>query len=200
MVSTVRALMTIFLLAAGPLALAAPKALAPASPVTRATVEARLRNYQPDPAAWRALGGGVDQRLVEIGGDPKVEPLLRSRALSTLAWFPGPATRKLLESTVEGKAASSDPGDRLLVRKAAVALGWLGGVRVPALLAPLLESQDAEVRLDAAVALGLTRLPVAADLLRDRLAVETTPAVKTQISRQIQLIDDARIPALPGKR
>lgn len=195
MVSPVRALMLLFLLA-GPAA-AAPKA--PAGPVTRATVEARLRSYQPDPTAWRALGPGVDRHLRDVAADTKIEALVRSRALSTLAWFPGPEARKLLETTVESKASSSDPGDRLLARKAAVALGWLGGARVPLVLAPLLDSQDPEVRLDAAVALGLTRLPAAADLLRDRLVIETAPPVKAQISRQIQLIEDTRPPP-PARR
>jgi HEAT repeat protein len=162
---------------------------APAPLVSRATVEARLRAYQPDPAAWRALGPGVDELLIAIGGDGKMEVLVRSRALSTLAYFPTAASRKFLEATIEAKASSSDPGDRLLVRRAAVALGWLGGLRVPARLAPLLDSQDPEVRLDAAIGLGLTRLPAAADSLRKRLDVETAPQVRAQLSRQLQTIE-----------
>src|SRR6185295_5927035 len=103
-----------------PLALAAAKP-APTK-VPRATLEPRLRNYKPDPAAWRALGPGTDEALIEIAGDGKTEAILRSRAVSTLSYFPTPATRKFLESTVEGKAASTDATDRLLVAKAAVAL------------------------------------------------------------------------------
>src|SRR3954469_21659988 len=88
----------------------------PASPphVPRASVESRLRSYKPDPAAWRALGPGTDETLIEIAGDGKAELLLRSRAVSTLSYFPTPASRKFLESTIDGKGASPDAGDRLL--------------------------------------------------------------------------------------
>lgn len=194
------AVLLLFLLSLGASRVdAVPRAAAPGR-IARATVEDRLRKYQPDPAAWRALGAGVDERLMEIVADGKVEVLLRARALSTLAYFPGAAARKVLETTVEGKAGSSDAGDRLLVRKAAVSLGWLGGARVPGILAPLLDSPDAEVRLDAAIALGLTRLPAAAETLRQRLELEPVPQVKAQISRQIQLIDETRVTQPPPKR
>jgi hypothetical protein len=178
------------LLTLAPLAAAKPAA----SKVPRATLEPKLRKYKPDPAAWRALGPGTDEGLIEIAGDGKTELLLRSRAVSTLSYFPTPAARKFLEATVAGKAESQDPGDRLLVGKAAVALGWLGGAQVPDLLAPLIDHPDPDVRLDAAIGLGLTRLPSAAEVLRKRLDVETVDRVRAQISRQIQVIDAAREP------
>jgi hypothetical protein len=184
----VRAAIVILLLGAASLVQAAP------AQVSRATVEAKLRTYQPEPGPWRALGAGTEQALIAVAGDGKTEIVLRARAVSTLAYFNGPAARKFLEATVDGKATSSDPGDRVLVRKAAVALGWLGGSRVPDKLAPLLDSQDPDVRLDAAVGLGLTRLPAAAEPLRKRLDLETDARVRTQISRQIQVIDAARPP------
>jgi hypothetical protein len=180
------------------LSLAAGRAAA-ARP-TRAVVEPRLRAYQPDPAGWRALGPGTDQTLIEIAGDGKVETLLRARAITTLGYFSTPAARKFLETTIEGKGTSSDPGDRLLVAKAAVSLGWLGGVDVPARLAPLLTHADAEVRLDAAVGLGLTRLPAAAEALKKRVELETVPRVRAQISRQIQVIEGARAAAAASKK
>jgi HEAT repeat protein len=178
---------------------AAAKPVAPPR-VPRATVENRLHKYQPDPAAWRALGPGTDDALLEIGGDGKVEVLVRARAISTLGYFPTPAVRKFLEATIEGKGASSDPGDRLLVGKAAVALGWIGGVQVPGRLTPLLASADPDLRLDAAVGLGLTRLAAAADSLRKRLDIETVPRVRAQISRQIQVIEEARGPITDKKK
>jgi HEAT repeat protein len=182
--------------------LALPAVAKPAAPArpTRAALEPRLRSYQPDPAAWRALGPGTDQTLIEIAGDGKTETLLRARAVSTLGYFPTPAARKFLEATIEGKGTSSDPGDRLLVSKAAVSLGWLGGVDVPARLAPLLSHADADVRLDAAIGLGLTRLPSAAEALRKRLELETVPRVRAQVSRQIQVIEDARAAASASKK
>jgi hypothetical protein len=174
----------------------------PASPphVPRPSVEARLRSYKPDPAAWRALGPGTDEALIEIAGDGKAELLLRTRAVSTLSYFPTPATRKYLEKTIDARTASQDPNDRLLVAKAAVALGWLGGVQVPARLAPLLDHPDPEVRLDAAVGLGLTRLPSAAEELRKRLDAEPVPRVRAQISRQIEVIEASRGPAPQPKK
>jgi len=178
------------LLLVGP-ALAAAK---PPARVARAALEPKLRHYKPDPAAWRALGPGTDEALIEIAGDTKTEVLLRSRAVSTLGYFPTPATRKFLESTIDGKAASTDAGDRLLLAKAAVALGWLGGVRVPDRLGPLLDHPDPDVRVDAAVGLGLTRLSSAAEHLRKRLDVEPVPRVRAQISRQLQVIEATLVP------
>jgi HEAT repeat protein len=179
-----------------------PAAARPVTPPrpTRATIEPRLRSYQPDPAGWRALGPGTDQALIEIAGDGKVEVLLRSRAVSTLGYFSTPAARKFLETTIEGKGTSADAGDRLLVGKAAVSLGWLGGVDVPSRLAPLLSHADPDLRLDAAIGLGLTRLPAAADALKKRLELETVPRVRAQISRQVQVIEDARAAAAAGKK
>jgi hypothetical protein len=172
----------------------APLAAAKPAPskVPRASIEPRLRSYKPDPAAWRAMGPGTDEALIEIAGDGKTEMLLRSRAVSTLSYFPTPAARKFLESTIGGKAASPDAGDRQLVGKAAVALGWLGGVHVPDQLAPLLDHPDPDVRLDAAIGLGLTRLPTAAEALRKRLDIENVARVRAQISRQIQVIEASR--------
>jgi HEAT repeat protein len=181
------------------LLVAAPTTKPPERPA-RGAIESRLRAYKPDPAPWRALGPGTDQTLVEIAGDTKVEILLRSRAVSTLGYFPTSVTRKFLESTITSKTTSADPGDRLLLAKAAVALGWLGGSQVPDRLAPLLDNQDPDVRLDAAIGLGLTRLPAAADSLRKRLDVEPVDRVRAQISRQIQVIEDAVAAATASRK
>jgi HEAT repeat protein len=175
-------------------------AKAPAAAGTRATrsaVEARLRAYDtaktlPD---WHGMGAGVDEVLVEIGRDAKVEVLVRARAVSALGYFPTPLARRFLEQTVEGKAGAPDAGDRLLLRKAAVALGWMGGLGVPDRLAPLLGHGDPEVRVDAAIGLGLTRLPAAAAPLRKRFDVESEPRVRAQIGRQLRAIEDAQAAA-----
>ena len=42
-----------------------------------------------------------------------------------------------------------------------------------------------------AIGLGLTRSEQAADLLRKRFDVETVPKVRSQIGRQLGLIEDA---------
>jgi hypothetical protein len=181
------------------LLLSLPAAAKPAPRVPRDTIEPKLVRYHPDPAQWRALGPGTDETLIEIAGDGKAELLVRSRAVSTLGYFATAASRRFLEATIDAKGPSAEAGDRLLVRRAAVALGWLGGMEVPGRLAPLLSSDDPDVRLDAAVGLGLTRLPAAASSLRKRLDLEPVDKVRAQISRQIQAIELSLGPPPPKK-
>lgn len=173
--------------------LAASPALAGPARPTRAAVEARLRAHElpPPPAEWRALGAGVDEVLVEIGADDKVEVLVRARAVSVLGHLSTPVARRFLEETIDARLESSHPDDRLLLRRAAVALGWMGGNGVAARLGPLLANPDPDVRLDAAIGLGLTRTAAAADLLRKRLPDEPVARVRTQLGRQIRVIEDA---------
>lgn len=170
-----------------------------AAPTGRAALEARLRSHEAtNPQDWRALGPGTDRTLAEVARDPKVDVLIRARAMSTLAYFSTPTSRKLLEETVDHKASSKSPDDWLLVRKAAVALGWIGGTSTPLHLAPLLEHPDPDVRIDAAVGLGLTRMAAAAAPLRKQFDVETVPRVRSQIGRQLRLIEDALVKNAPG--
>jgi HEAT repeat protein len=160
---------------------------APAGRVARSTVEARLRAYEPGPASgWQALGAGADEALIEIGRDPKVDVLIRARAVSALGYFPTLPARHFLEQTI-----ASGAGDKLLLRRACVALGWMGGLGVPARLAPLLEHADPDVRIDAAVGLALTRLGTAADILRKRVDTEREPRVRAQMGRQLRVLEDA---------
>src|SRR4051812_31699391 len=102
---------------------------------TRGAVEARLRSYEPGNASgWQALGPGADEALVQIGRDPGVEVLIRARAVSALGYFPTAPSRRFLEQTVASGANAAAAADRLLLRRAAVALGWIGGLEVPARL------------------------------------------------------------------
>jgi HEAT repeat protein len=181
-----------------------PSATQPAATL-RSTVEAKLRAYElpPSEKELRALGVGVDAALVEIARDTKVEILVRARAVSALAYAPTPAARAFLERALGDKASSQDAGERLLLRKAAVALGWLGGSRVPTMLERLTTHPDPEVRIDAALALGLTRLESAAEILRRRLPAETDARVRGHVGRQLRVIETALAPADPspgGKR
>jgi HEAT repeat protein len=166
---------------------------APAARPDRAAVEARLRaNTLPTSAAdWRALGPGTDEILIAIAGDAKAELQLRAHALSALGVMSTRPGRAYLEVVVKQKASAADAGDKLLLRKAALALGWTGGAAVPAQLGPLLDHPDPDVRIDVAIGLGLTRSEEAADLLRKRFDVETVAKVRSQIGRQLRLIEDA---------
>ena len=165
----------------------------PATRPGRAEVEVRLRaNTLPASATdWRALGTGVDEILIAIAGDPKADLQLRAHAVSALAYVSTRPGRAFLEAVVKDKASSKDAGDKLLLRNAALALGWAGGTTVPAQLGLLLEHPDPDVRIDVAIGLGLTRSEQAADLLRKRFDVETVPKVRSQIGRQLGLIEDA---------
>jgi HEAT repeat protein len=181
------------------LVLTATATTARAASATRPAVEARLRAHEiPAQAkAWQDLGSDVDARLAEIARDGKVEILVRARAVSALGFFSSAGARRCLEETIDGNInlAAANPAQRLLLRKASVALGWMGGFTVPARLGPLLENPDPEVRLDAAIGLGLTRLATAAELLRNRLPKETVDRVRTQIGRQIRAIEEAVAPS-----
>jgi HEAT repeat protein len=177
------------------------EAAPPARP-PRAKVEQALRAHDLGPSETdvAALGAGVDHVLIAIAGDAKADALLRARAVSALAYCRTIAARKLLAQMVGEKANAAVPGERLLARKAALALGWLGGPDVPPLLAPLLTHADSDVRIDAALALGLTRLDSAAELLRQRLPQESDGRVRAQIGRQLRVIEAALVPAPAVKR
>jgi hypothetical protein len=166
---------------------------APAARPDRAAVESRLRaNTMPRSAAdWVALGPGIDEILIVIAGDAKAELQLRAHAVSALGVISTRPGRAFLEAVVKQKAPSADAGDKLLLRKAALALGWAAGTAVPDQLGPLLDHPDPEVRIDVAIGLGLTRSEEAADFLRRRFDVETVPKVRNQIGRQLRLIEDA---------
>jgi len=189
-----RGLPPALLVALLPYVAAPPAAAKPSNRAERSAVEARLRAYElpGTPAEWRSLGAGVEDVLVSIGGDAKVDVLIRARAVSVLGYLPAPASRRFLEETIDAKAAAaSTAADRLLLRKAAVALGWMGGLTVPGRLGPLLDNPDSDVRLDAAIGLGLTRLAAAADLLLKRFDVEPVARVRSQIGRQLKVVEDA---------
>ena len=145
----------------------------------------------PTQKELRALGVDVDRQLVAIAEDAKVEPKMRARAVSALGFVPTAVARAHLNKRVGQVEAARDATDLLLVRRAAVALGWQGGPAVPPVLAGLLAHADPDVRTDAAVALGLTRLASAADLLRARLDVETDARVRGHISRQLRVVEDS---------
>jgi hypothetical protein len=165
----------------------------PAGQPTRAAVETRLRaNTQPSAATeWRAMGPGIEDALIALAADPKVELSIRGRAVSALGLVSTRPGQAFLEKVVKESAASTDAGEKLILRKAAVALAWLGGAAVPGQIGPLLQHSDPDVRLDAAIGLGLTRSEQAAELLRERFGVETVPKVRSQIGRQLAQVEQA---------
>jgi HEAT repeat protein len=168
----------------GLLALAAGNVRADAP--TRADVEASLRKASDVNLPRLAMEAEVI--LIAIADDKAVEGPVRGRAVAALAYARSARTHTYLENLVLRKAPSSDPVDRLLVRRGAVALGWQSGPRVVDIIAPLLDHVDPDVRLDAAVALGLSRAAAAEAPLRARLSQENDPAVRRQIESALRAV------------
>ena len=158
---------------------------------TRAEVETSLaKSSAPaDLQRWAATADGI---LTAVAADRAVSEAVRGRALAALAYARTARVHAFLENFIIEKTPSSSEIDHTLLRRAAVSLGWQGGARVVEIVAPLLESTDAEVRLDAAAALGLCRDRAAEASLRARLAIETDPAVKRQLDAALKSVTAAR--------
>lgn len=172
---------------------------APPAAVTRAELEARLRKATRALSATEIadLGAGAGALLAQIADDRAVATSTRARAMEALTYVRTPATRDFLESFLIRKRPSSDAVDHVLLRKAAMALGWQAGPRSVDAVAALLDHPDPEVRLDAVVALGLTRARSAEKPLRDRLAAEPDATVRAQIESQLRVLGE---PTEGGKR
>ncbi len=143
------------------------------------------------------MGAGAGAWLAQIASDRAAASTTRARAMEALTYVRTPATRDFLENFLIRKRPSSDAVDHILLRKAAMALGWQAGPRSVDAVAALLDHPDPEVRLDAVVALGLTRARNAEKPLRDRLAVEPDAAVRAQIENQLRVLAG---PTEAGKR
>jgi len=154
---------------------------------TRADVQAALAK-NPGPAELRRLADSAEPEVIAVAGDRALSEAVRGRALSALAYARSGRSHAFLENFIIRETPSRDPTDHVLVRRAAMALGWRSGPRLTEVLAPLLDSDDRDVRLDAAAALGLGRPRDAEKPLRARLAVETDPAVKRQLESALRAV------------
>jgi len=158
---------------------------------TRAEVESALaKGSAPGELQhWAATADGI---LTAVAADRAASETVRARALSALAYARTSRVHAFLENFILEKTPSSAPVDRVLLRRAAVSLGWQGGARVVEVVAPLLDHSDADVRLDAAAALGLARAREAEAPLRARLTVETDAAVRRQIEAALKAVTATR--------
>jgi HEAT repeat protein len=171
-----------------PVAAALALAAAPAAP-TRADVETVLKKEgRSGEQELPRLAASAEPILIAIAGDAAAEASLRARAVAALAYARTARAHVFLENLVLRKTPSSDPDDKLVLRRAAVSLGWQSGPRVVDILAPLLDHTDADVRLDAAVALGLCRAARAEVPLRAHLDEEPDPAVRRQIEASLRAL------------
>jgi HEAT repeat protein len=154
---------------------------------TRSDVEATLAKA-PGPGELQHLVESAEPIVIAIAEDRAASEAVRGRALSALAYARSGRSHAFLENFIIRETPSREPTDHVLVRRAAMALGWRSGPRLTEVLAPLLDSDDRDVRLDAAAALGLGRPRDAEKPLRARLAVETDPAVKRQIEAALSAV------------
>jgi hypothetical protein len=152
----------------------------------RTKIEAYLATHDvPSASALRTFAPIPETALIAIASDEAVERLTRARAVAALRLLPSPAVQEFLIKLVQSKATTTDPTNRLLLRRAAVALGWLAGADAPDQLAPLFENDDEDVRVDAVLGISMSRAWNAAETLRKRLAIESSPRVRQQIERQL---------------
>ncbi len=176
---------TAWLLMAAPAGHRAPGAAK--SDDVRARIEAYLDSHDVAVAAdLHGLGPAPERALMAIAGDSKSDGLVRARAVAALRVVPTLAGRAFLGKLLRDKAKATDAAERLILRRAAVALGWLAGPDADKDLVLLFENEDPEVRVDAAIGLGLTRAVDAPMSLRRQLAVEAVPRVRDQIERQLR--------------
>jgi hypothetical protein len=160
----------------------------------RPKIEVYLATHDvPAAGELRALALAPEDALMAIVSDPAALALIRSRAVAALRVVPTQGVGVFLGKLIQSKAKATDTTDRLIVRRAAVVLGWMAGAGAAETLSLLFDNEDAEVRLDAAIGLGLTRAATAATYLRRQLAVETAPRVRDQMERQLRALGESPV-------
>lgn len=171
---------------------ASPTPSADGASAARGNLAAYLSSHDvASESELRAILRAPEGELMAIASDEKSEALVRARAVAALRLVATPEVRRFLGKLIEDKAKSSLPDERLILRRAAVTLGWLGGTGTPERLALLFENEDVEVRVDAAVGIALTRSAVAAKFLRRQHAMESVPRVRDTIERQLRSLGES---------
>lgn len=171
--------------------LVAPLAAGPSPDARLAAERSRFETYLskhdvPTAADLNGLGHAPEKTLMAVSSDTHADGLVRARATAGLRFFSTPEVQTFLSKLVQSKAKATDATDRLIVRRAALSLGWMVATGAPDVLVLLFDNDDVEVRVDAAIGLGLTRADAAIVHLRRRLAVENAPRVREQITRQLR--------------
>ncbi len=152
----------------------------------RAAFQAYLENHDvPSADELEKLGPSPAKTLIAIASDEQLKGLTRARAVSALRLWPSPVVQSYLEGLIQNKATATAAADRLMLRRAAIALGWMAGSNAPDLLAALFANEDVEVRVDAVLGISMSRAETAAGTLRKQLVVESSPRVRQQIERQL---------------
>lgn len=135
----------------------------------------------PTQADYDALGPEVGASLLAVAQDDSQSHSVRARAIVALGWYPSDEGRVWLEATL----AQAD-GDSLYRRKSAHALATGWGVDALPALTPALASDDVQLRMATARAVGALEDPAATQLLQARLEVETEASVQKVLREQVQ--------------
>jgi HEAT repeat protein len=114
--------------------------------------------------------------------------------MAALRNLPSPQVQAFVAKWVDVHAETVIPAERVILRRAAMVLGWLGGPAMVDRLALLFKNDDADVRLDAVLALGISRAPRAAWFLRKRLDKEPEERIRQQIQRVLLSMDATTAP------
>jgi len=144
----------------------------------------------PGPTAeLNSLGAKPAAAFMRLANDEAAPTPIRARAMAALRNLPSPQVQAFVAKWVEIHAETVLPAERIVLRRAAMVLGWLGGPAMIDRLALLFDNDDADVRMDAVLALGLSRAPRAAGILRKRQDKEPEERIRQQIQRVLLSLD-----------
>jgi HEAT repeat protein len=157
----------------------------------RTQIESYLATHDVASAAeLRGFAAAPEKTLMAIASAEDALRLTRARAVAALRLLPSPTVQAFLGTLIESNAKATGDTERLILRRAAVALGWIGGSDAPEQLALLFDNDDPEVRLDAVLGISMTRAATAVAILHKQLVAEASPRVREQIQRQLTALGE----------
>ena len=139
------------------------------------------------------LGADAPARLIAIahGADPALSgPGQRIRAYRALSLYPGDSTRDALGQTLASYGGIRAGVATLYLRAAMASLVAVAGPDSIDPIIPLLQHPSLDVRADAARALGLSRSPLAIEVLHRQRLVEASPQVQLAISEALRTLQE----------
>jgi len=156
-------------------------------PGVRAGVVELLGSFEVEPTQkdWDKIGPGAADVLVEIAADPRQQPTMRSRAVSSLVHVESDQ-HELLQNLL----ANTDT-PVIVRRKAMNVLAIKHPEAAIVALEPFVNSDQPRLRESAIRALGLVARPEARVLLQERLKVEPRKYLKDEIKVSLDRIDAA---------
>lgn len=164
---------------------------APPAPSHKEAVMAALQGSTPlTPARMAELGPDADLALIDVLRDGKLSATVHGRAVDGLA----ASGSKVARDHLVRVAMATGEVELTVLRRALLGLGWLRDGRAPEIIAPWLDHASAQVRLDAAVALALTKTEAAIDLLTRHNRNEKDTNVRKKIDRLVKRLQEEMAP------